>query len=71
MSSLPFVPPTQSDALPPSDKESYAVKFQGNAHFRAGDYGEAIQEYQVAINIHGPNAAYLSNMAAAWLKLEL
>lgn len=43
---------------------------QGNAHFREGEYRKAIAEYEGAIKIHGPTPAYLSNMAAAWLKLE-
>jgi len=44
--------------------------FQGNAHFRKGEYREAIAEYEVAIQIH-PTAAYFSNLAVAWLKLEV
>ncbi|KAI9450489.1 hypothetical protein F5148DRAFT_1152784 [Russula earlei] len=43
----------------------------GNAHFRAGEYLKAIVEYDAAIMIHGSNPAYLSNMAAVWLKLEV
>ncbi|KAH9035205.1 TPR-like protein [Lactarius pseudohatsudake] len=43
---------------------------QGNAHFRKGEYRKAIKEYEAAITINGPSPAYLSNMAAAWLKLE-
>ncbi len=46
------------------------LTLQGNAHFRKEKYHEAIKEYEVAIKINGPNPAYLSNMAAAWLKLE-
>ncbi|KAH9059450.1 hypothetical protein EDB83DRAFT_2224440 [Lactarius deliciosus] len=45
-------------------------KETGNTHFRKGEYREAIAEYEVAVKIHGPTATYLSNMAAAWLKLE-
>lgn len=44
--------------------------FQGNAHFLKEEYRDAIAEYELAIKIHGPTAIYLSNMAAAWLKLE-
>ncbi|KAH8978380.1 hypothetical protein EDB86DRAFT_3090749 [Lactarius hatsudake] len=44
-------------------------KESGNAHFRKGEYRMAIAEYEAAIDIL-PTAAYLSNMAAAWLKLE-
>jgi len=43
---------------------------QGNARFRKGEYRKAIEEYEAAITINGPSPAYLSNMAAAWLKLE-
>ncbi|KAI0249356.1 hypothetical protein BJV78DRAFT_1362909 [Lactifluus subvellereus] len=46
------------------------LKEPGNAHFHAGEYLKAIEEYDAAIKIHGPSAAYLSNMVAAWLKLE-
>ncbi|KAH8981246.1 hypothetical protein EDB92DRAFT_192891 [Lactarius akahatsu] len=42
----------------------------GNTHFRKGEYRMAIAEYEAAIDIL-PTAAYLSNMAAAWLKLEV
>ncbi|KAH9031280.1 hypothetical protein EDB84DRAFT_1562294 [Lactarius hengduanensis] len=45
-------------------------KETGNAHFRKGEYRMAIAEYEAAIDIL-PTAAYLSNMAAAWLKLEV
>ncbi|KAI9451493.1 hypothetical protein BJY52DRAFT_1190926 [Lactarius psammicola] len=44
-------------------------KETGNAHFRKGEYRKATAEYEVAIDIL-PTAAYFSNMAAAWLKLE-
>lgn len=44
--------------------------FQGNAHFLKGEYREAIAEFEVAIQVNGPTALYLSNMAAAWLKLK-
>jgi len=44
--------------------------FQGNAYFREGDYHKAILEYDTAMKIHGPRLAYLSNAAAAWLRLE-
>lgn len=33
-------------------------------------FSRAIIEYEVTIKIHGPIVMYLSNMAAAWLKLE-
>ncbi|KAF8258067.1 hypothetical protein EI94DRAFT_1755912 [Lactarius quietus] len=42
----------------------------GNAHFRKGEFREAIAEYEVAIKVNGPTAKYFANMAAAWLKLE-
>ncbi|KAH9983249.1 hypothetical protein BJV74DRAFT_851408 [Russula compacta] len=45
-------------------------KEAGNAYFRAGDYPNAIGEYEAAIDIHGPSPASMSNMAAALLKLE-
>lgn len=44
---------------------------QGNVHFRKGQYQQAIEKYDMAMKTHGPSPAYLSNMAAAWLKLEL
>ncbi|KAI0284828.1 hypothetical protein BC826DRAFT_1109520 [Russula brevipes] len=50
--------------------EAEKHKEAGNVHFRAGDYFEAIEEYRIAIETHGPSAPYLSNIAAAWLKLE-
>ncbi|KAI0264883.1 hypothetical protein BC834DRAFT_237374 [Gloeopeniophorella convolvens] len=45
-------------------------KEEGNIYFRAGEYHKAIEEYQTAVKKHGPRAVYLSNLAAAWLKLE-
>ncbi|KAI9438976.1 hypothetical protein H4582DRAFT_1946018 [Lactarius indigo] len=50
--------------------EAEGRKETGNAHFRKGEYRKAIKDYEAAITINGPSAAYLSNMAAAWLKLE-
>ncbi|KAI0264879.1 hypothetical protein BC834DRAFT_880899 [Gloeopeniophorella convolvens] len=49
--------------------EAETHKKKGNAHFRAGEYRDAIREYQIAVIKHGPRAAYLANLAAAWLKL--
>ncbi|KAI0264870.1 hypothetical protein BC834DRAFT_1042072 [Gloeopeniophorella convolvens] len=45
-------------------------KETGNAHFHSGEYQKAIEEYKLAVKVHGPRAAYWSNLAAAWLKLE-
>ena len=59
---------TDSDTRP--RRRRLTVTFQGNAHFRAGEYHEAIDEYEAAIEIHGPSVPCLSNLAAAWLKLE-
>ncbi|KAH8979479.1 hypothetical protein EDB92DRAFT_1955086 [Lactarius akahatsu] len=50
--------------------EAEGHKETGNAHFRKGEYCKVIEEYKAAITINGPSPAYLSNMAAAWLKLE-
>ncbi len=44
--------------------------FQGNAHFRRGEYRKAMAEWEVAMKIAGPSATLLSNMAQAWLNLE-
>lgn len=44
-------------------------KETGHAHFHKGEYRMAIAEYEAAIDIL-PTTAYLSNMAAACLKLE-
>lgn len=51
-------------------EEAEKLKEVGNALFRKGKYRKAIAEYEAAIKTHGPSAVYLSNMAAAWLKLE-
>ncbi|KAH9059441.1 hypothetical protein EDB83DRAFT_2552313 [Lactarius deliciosus] len=51
-------------------EEAEKRKDIGNALFRKGKYPMAIEEYEAAIKTHGPSAVYLSNMAAAWLKLE-
>ncbi|KAI0264878.1 hypothetical protein BC834DRAFT_1042079 [Gloeopeniophorella convolvens] len=50
--------------------EAEKHKDAGNARFRAGEYRKAIAEYQAAARMHGPRPVYLSNMAAAWLKLK-
>ncbi|KAI9438977.1 hypothetical protein H4582DRAFT_107123 [Lactarius indigo] len=49
--------------------EAEVHKETGNVHFRRGEYYMAIAAYEAAIDVL-PTAAYLSNMAAAWLKLE-
>ncbi|KAH8977998.1 hypothetical protein EDB86DRAFT_991424 [Lactarius hatsudake] len=51
-------------------EEAEKRKEAGNALFRKGKYQKAIEEYEAAIKTHGPSVVYLSNMAAAWLKLE-
>ncbi|KAI0264885.1 hypothetical protein BC834DRAFT_1042084 [Gloeopeniophorella convolvens] len=49
--------------------EAETHKEAGNVHFRAARYRKAIEEYNNAIIKHGPRCVYLSNIAAAWLKL--
>ena len=44
-------------------------KNAGNAHFKAGNYSEALDDYSAAIGIHC-TAAYLSNRAFTFIKLE-
>ncbi|KAH9954655.1 hypothetical protein BC827DRAFT_1241630 [Russula dissimulans] len=51
--------------------EAEIHKEAGNAYFREGDYPKAVLEYDAAMKIHGPRLAYLSNAAAAWLKMEV
>ena len=47
------------------------IFFQGNDLFRSGDWKEAAEKYRDAIMCWGPQPVYLSNLAAALLKLEL
>ncbi len=53
-----------------NESPSDTCTFQGNAHFRRGEYRKAIAEWEVAMKINGPTATLLSNMAQAWLNLE-
>jgi hypothetical protein len=69
-------PPVSSIAADPRVVATIALQkltntFQGNAYFREGDYPKAVLEYDAAMKIHGPRLAYLSNAAAAWLKMEV
>jgi tetratricopeptide (TPR) repeat protein len=43
---------------------------QGNVHFREGRYEDAVTCYERAIMTYGPRVVYMSNLAAAYLKLE-
>lgn len=43
---------------------------QGNALFRKGKYEAAVEKYIAATAAYGPRAVYLSNLAAALLKLD-
>ena len=47
-----------------------ADPIQGNKSFAKGDYQGAIQAYKEAIDIHGDQPVYLTNLAAAYLKLD-
>ncbi|KII94310.1 hypothetical protein PLICRDRAFT_171967 [Plicaturopsis crispa FD-325 SS-3] len=52
------------------NKAAEALKEQGNSHFRAGEYLEAIELYEQAMQKWPDNSVYAANCAAAWLKLE-
>lgn len=43
---------------------------QGNDFYKEGDYEEAIHNWLHAIEVNGTQPAYMSNLAAAFLKLE-
>lgn len=45
------------------------AKDRGNEHFRAGQWPEAVREYEEAIKRDPTNAAYHNNRAAALAKL--
>lgn len=70
--------PTQSPAARAEViKEKVPVIFslkadpiQGNKSLAKGDYQGAIQAYKEAIDIHGDQPVYLTNLAAACLKLD-
>lgn len=44
--------------------------FQGNSHFKEGCYVEAIGKYNEAAKVVGMRPVIMSNLAAAYLKLE-
>lgn len=44
---------------------------KGNIHFKNGRYEEAVESYKTALDIHGAKVVYMSNLAAAYLKLEM
>ncbi|KAJ7348890.1 hypothetical protein DFH08DRAFT_631066, partial [Mycena albidolilacea] len=43
---------------------------QGNDYFREGEYKEAAVMYNFAVELNGTQPAYMSNLAATYLKLE-
>ncbi|KAF8191627.1 hypothetical protein K438DRAFT_898404 [Mycena galopus ATCC 62051] len=67
-------PSLNSPTTNPSAEEraSDAEKFKnlGNDHFRQGQYKEAAAMYNVAVEINSTQPAYMSNLAATYLKLE-
>lgn len=54
--------------MPNSQAEAFKAK--GNAHFKAGRYAEAIQEYEKATNVDPTVPAYWSNMSACYEKIR-
>lgn len=44
---------------------------QGNELFRSEKWGQAAEKYRAAALLAGPQPVYLSNLAAALLKLKL
>ncbi|KAL0961185.1 hypothetical protein HGRIS_006156 [Hohenbuehelia grisea] len=46
------------------------LKDEGNVHFRNGRYEKSIECYRAAANAYGKHPVYMSNIAAAFLKLE-
>ncbi|KAK0477443.1 hypothetical protein IW261DRAFT_1367081 [Armillaria novae-zelandiae] len=52
-------------------KQGDAFKEQGNKYFSMGKYQEAIEQYKKAIDVHGPQPVYNTNIAAAYLKLHM
>ncbi|KAK0213833.1 hypothetical protein IW262DRAFT_1467176 [Armillaria fumosa] len=52
-------------------KQGDAFKEQGNKYFSQGKYQEAIEQYKKAIDVHGPQPVYNTNIAAAYLKLHM
>lgn len=44
---------------------------QGNELFRSEKWGQAAEKYRAAALLAGPHPVYLSNLAAALLKLKL
>lgn len=61
----PQPPASQSD-----NNGSEGHKQQGNLHFAAGRYDDAIKEYSVAIIKNPSNAIYYSNRALCYLRLS-
>ncbi|KAF8959770.1 hypothetical protein BDZ97DRAFT_1922742 [Flammula alnicola] len=47
------------------------LKVKGNEFFMQRDYVGAANFYVEAINVHGPKPVFMSNLAAAYLKLDL
>lgn len=62
--------PSTSERVDNLSKVADDHKNRGNALMQLGKYGEALEEYNLAIDMHDKNPVYYCNRAAAYSKLE-
>ncbi len=68
---MPETPPApKAEVSAEVKQEADAIKLEGNAHLKAGDFDKAVECYTRCIQLDGSNAVYYGNRAAAKMHLK-
>jgi hypothetical protein len=68
--SAPSDPAEELQAENPEAREANLLKEEGNKHFKAKQYKQAIASYTAAVELDGSNHAFFGNRSACHLALK-